>query len=412
MKPEKKAKNIKAKNEKIPKKKGNSKLIIGIIAVVLLAGIAYGVLSGGSSSKTKENEIKLPSYAYTNPITLKAYKYATEHPEILEQIPCYCGCGGHSGHRFLRDCYIHDDWTYDEHASFCDVCVGEAIKVQSYLAAGKTLKEARALIDEEFSKKGGERTNTLPVSDYYTPILSPKLSAAPVSTPKKIDLSGATLPDNFGSLVDGLKLTPAGATRAYFINNKMLTGTELEAQYVTGMSREDGFYGKKVIAMFSADFGPTSWLELHDLGYDNTKDASLRAHAEPGMKNIVYTRPMIYGHTQNVDNVMKLMTNPDSMATSYPAYKTLLDAVDYQNAGVAVVIAEITKFSDINYLSIRPVTGLVELVKAYNITDNKSIPAAFNKYNPEIKGNILIIKVTGDLTTVNKEKDNIEAEAR
>jgi len=116
------------------------------------------------NDKTLESKITLPSYAYTNSITLKAYQYATEHPDVLEQIPCYCGCGGHSGHRFLRDCFIKDDMTYDEHGSFCDICIGEAIKVQAYLASGKTLREARTLIDEEYSKIGGDRTNTPPVS--------------------------------------------------------------------------------------------------------------------------------------------------------------------------------------------------------------------------------------------------------
>ncbi len=35
---------------------------------------------------------KLPDYVYTNVMTMKAYKYATEHTEVLEQIPYYCGC--------------------------------------------------------------------------------------------------------------------------------------------------------------------------------------------------------------------------------------------------------------------------------------------------------------------------------
>src|SRR3989304_954244 len=207
MKPEKKGKNV-----KVAKKKGNSTLIIGVVVLILLAGVAYAFLNSGSTTKKPDSEIRLPSYAYTNPITLKGYRYATEHPDLLEQIPCYCGCGGHSGHRFLRDCYIKDDWTYEDHASYCDVCIGEAIKLQDYLASGKTLKEARALIDEEYTKKDGDRTNTPPVSDYYTAILTPKLSGipAPVSTPTKIDISGATLPDNFKSLSDGLKLVPPG----------------------------------------------------------------------------------------------------------------------------------------------------------------------------------------------------------
>jgi hypothetical protein len=414
MKPEKKAKNLKEKSKKVPKKKGNSTLIIGVVAVILLAGIAYAVLSGGSTSqKTTESNIKLPSYAYTNPLTLKAYRYATEHPEILEQIPCYCGCGGHSGHRFLRDCFIHDDRTYDDHASFCDVCIGEAIKVQDYLAQGKTLKEARALIDEEYSKKGGDRTDTPPVSDYYMPILSPIAAGTPTSAPpKRVDLSAYNLPDNFKNLADGLKLTPAGVNRAYFINTKMVVGTEMEPQYVEGSVEPDAFYGKKLIGMYSADFSPTSWIELHDLGYDSTKDTALVVRLEQGMKNIVYTRPLIYGHSQNVDNVLKLMKDPTSMSTSYSTYKPLLDAVDYQNAAYAQVIMQPGKFSDMSYLSLTPVNGKTEMVRAFNITDNKSIPAAFNKYAPQTKDNILIIKVTGALNTVHSEEDNIDAAAR
>jgi hypothetical protein len=417
MKPEKKGKTAKAKDEKIQKKKGNSTLIIGVVAVILIAGVAYALLSGGSTSTqntTSANQIKFPSFVYTNPLTLKAYTYATEHPDILEQIPCYCGCGGHSGHRFLRDCFVRDDWTYDNHASFCDTCVGEAIKVQEYLAQGKTLKEARALIDQEYgSLYPGQNTNTLPVTDGYIPILSPKTAGIPTAAPTQagLDLSKYSLPSNFKSIADGLNLTPAGANRSYFINTKMIAGTEMEAQFDSYVE-PDSFYGKKIIGMYSADFSPTSWIELHDLGYDSTKDTALRAHAEQGMENIIYTRPLIYGHTQNVDNVLKLIKDPKSMTTSYSTYKPLLDAVDYQNASYVLVITEPNKFSDINYMSMTPVSGKVELVKAFNITDNKSIPAGINTYNPQTSGNILIIKETGDLTTVQADNDNIDAVAR
>ncbi|MGB8215758.1 MAG: PCYCGC motif-containing (lipo)protein [Candidatus Methanoperedens sp.] len=417
MKPEKKAKTVKAKDEKIQKKKGNSTLIIGVVAIILIAGVAYALFSGGSTStKTTDNQIKFPSFVYTNPLTLKAYTYATEHPDLLEQIPCYCGCGGHSGHRFLRDCFIHDDWTYDEHASFCDVCVGEAIKVQDYLASGKTLAEARTLIDQEYAAKyPGQNTNTLPVRDGYIPILSPKTdgvpTAAPTTTPV-LDLSKYSLPSNFKSIADGLNLTPAGANSAYFINTKMIAGTDLEAKYLDTYVEPDSFYGKKLIGMYSADFNPSSWIELHDLGYDSTRDETLKPRVELGYENIVYTRPLIYGHTQNVDNVLKLIKDPMSMTTSYSTYKPLLDAVDYQNAAYSRVITEPFKFSDINYVSMTPVSGKVELVKAFNITDNKSIPAGFKTYNPQTEGNILIIKETGDLTKVQADNDNIDAVAR
>ncbi|MFZ3168969.1 MAG: hypothetical protein WA130_15250, partial [Candidatus Methanoperedens sp.] len=167
-----------------------------------------------------------------------------------------------------------------------------------------------------------------------------------------------------------------------------------------------------IIGMYSADFSPNSWIELHDLGYDSKNDASIKAKIQPEMKNIVITRPLIYGHSQNVDNVAKLMNEPNSMITSYSTYKPLLDAVDYQNAAYALVLSEKTNFSDMNYMSLTPTGGKVELVKAFSITNPKSIPAGLAKYNPETKGNVLVIKMMGDLSTVQAESDNIDAAAR
>ncbi|VVB85831.1 Protein of uncharacterised function with PCYCGC motif protein [uncultured archaeon] len=426
MKPEKKATNVKEKSKKVSKKKGNSTLIIGVVAVILLAGIGYTMLSGGGSSQnpTTTNQLKLPSFAYKDAMTLKGYTYATLHPDILEQIPCYCGCGGHGSvasngkpHRFLRDCYINDNWQYDDHASNCDTCLAIASKVQDYLAAGKTLKEARALIDQEYQGKYPDSmaTNTAPVSDNYIPILKPKTPGSPetvANTQPKVDLSGYSLPGNFNSLADGLNLTPAGVNRAYFVNTKMIVGTEMEDTLLSKYVRDDSFYNKTIIGMYSADFNPSSWIEIQDMGYDNTKDVTLKAHVEQGMKNIVYTRPLVYGHSQNVDNVLKLMSNPKSMQTSYQTYKPLLDAVDYKNAAYAQVITEPGKFSDISYTSWTPVNGQVELVKAFNVTDNKSVPAALDKYTPQTKGKVLVIKLTGDLTTIQKESDNIDTIAK
>ena len=166
----------KMKAKKMQKKKGSNTKFLVVIALVVLVGIAYAVNSGDSSGqgasgdvmtlaeariaideeyvkkglsptntgpvmdgytpilmpRLVDSNVKFPSYVLTGPHVQAAYKFATEHPEILEQIPCYCGCGG-SNHKFLRDCFIHDDGSYEEHASFCDICIGETNKVQKYL---------------------------------------------------------------------------------------------------------------------------------------------------------------------------------------------------------------------------------------------------------------------------------------
>jgi len=106
------------------------------------------------------------------------------------------------------------------------------------------------------------------------------------------------------------------------------------------------------------------------------------------------------------------MNDPESMNTSYSTYKPLLDSVDYKNATYALVIEGANKFSDINYLGITPTGGNLQLEKAYRITDKRSIPAGLSKYNPETKANVLVIKITGDLRTVQTESDNIDAVAK
>ena len=418
MKPEKKLENVKTRT-KIPKNKGkNYILIIGVAAIILIGAF---VLSSGGQQKTENTKTlmevralidsqyvnlgpgtdtppvkdnytpiltprkagKLPDFAVTNAMTLKAYTYATEHPEVLEQIPCYCGCGEHGSvasggkpHKFVRDCFISDNGTYDDHASFCDTCVGIAMKAESYFPNG------------------------IPI---------PASGLAQGAPSQTTDLSTLSLPDNFKSIADGLKLTPAGANRAYFVNTKILSGTEMEDKYLVDNVEPDSFYGKKIIGMFSADFSATSWIEIHDLGYDSRNDPLLKGKDQPGMKNIVNTRPLLYGHSQNVDNVLKLLSNPESMNTSYSTFKPLLSSVEYHNVAYALVLEEANKFSDINYLSITPKDGKLELVRAYRITDNKSIPAGFGKYNPETKDNILVIKITGNLQAVQTESANIDA---
>lgn len=165
------------KREKTRKTTKNSSKIIalaivGIFLIIGVSAIYVNFLQKGTVSTI----LKLPSYAYTNPVVLKAYKYAATHPDILEQISCYCGCGSHSGHRFLRDCFLDDNRNYDSHASFCDVCIGEANKVQYYLSQGLTIREVRAEIDKEYGAKGGG-TNTPQVSDDYKPILTPLVAS-------------------------------------------------------------------------------------------------------------------------------------------------------------------------------------------------------------------------------------------
>ncbi len=225
--------------------------------------------------------------------------------------------------------------------------------------------------------------------------LSGSLSSKSIQA--EIGASGDILPGNFNSLSDGLNLTPAGATSAYFVNIKIAVGTELENFLTEHFIQPDSFYGKKITGMYHADYlTPSLLFELHDQGYDNTNDTTVKEHVDQGMKSVVYTRPLIYGHRWSVDKVLELMSNPESMP--YQTYEPLLDAVDYKNAAYAEVNNNPEKF--LSYISLTPIGGDVELLKAFDVVDYKSIPTVLEKYNPQMKSNRLIIKVIGNLTTL------------
>ena len=42
---------------------------------------------------------------FSNPEVARSYQVAKDIPEVLEHMPCYCGCYGSSGHRNNLDCY-------------------------------------------------------------------------------------------------------------------------------------------------------------------------------------------------------------------------------------------------------------------------------------------------------------------
>ncbi len=48
-----------------------------------------------------------PVFYEASPEAQEAYRYAVQHPEVLQYFPCYCGCG-EWGHRSVLDCSIRE----------------------------------------------------------------------------------------------------------------------------------------------------------------------------------------------------------------------------------------------------------------------------------------------------------------
>jgi len=177
MKPEDSIESPNVSENKNPSKVSKT-VIVGIIIIVIIGGgLVYSLISnnvsGKKSNKTVDvdpqqyliNELLIsssfsgfPDYAYTSDKTHAGYLVATKIPDVLEKIPCYCSCGA-IGHKSLSDCFITANEGFADHASYCDLCVEEALDVYSMQKDGLSLVEIRSKIDEKYSKYG-EPTDT------------------------------------------------------------------------------------------------------------------------------------------------------------------------------------------------------------------------------------------------------------
>ncbi|MEE8358532.1 MAG: PCYCGC motif-containing (lipo)protein [Candidatus Hydrothermarchaeales archaeon] len=156
--------------------------IVGLIVILIIGGgLVYSSITnrgeGKKSSKTADvdpqqyliNELLIsssfsgfPDYAFTSEKTQAGYLVATRIPDALERIPCYCSCGA-IGHKSLKDCFTKDDGGFADHASYCDLCVEEALDVYGMQKDGLPIGEIRSRIDEKYSRYG-EPTDTPPIS--------------------------------------------------------------------------------------------------------------------------------------------------------------------------------------------------------------------------------------------------------
>jgi hypothetical protein len=76
------------------------------LAIGLIALASLPACSSGESTKLQMMPLEqLPAEVQSAPVTVQqAYQFAAANPDVMQQIPCYCGCGdiGHTQLRLLR----------------------------------------------------------------------------------------------------------------------------------------------------------------------------------------------------------------------------------------------------------------------------------------------------------------------
>ena len=163
-------------------------------AVIVLAVVAFLGLNGGSEAPaTPEGEIASasdeppepppappapppsertptpPGDAAMPPLQLQAnliprdpalirevYLFAARHPEVLEYVPCFCGCETR-GHKRNSDCFVRErnaDGTvraWEEHGMACIACVDVGRTAMQMYASGARVTDIRAEIERQYA---------------------------------------------------------------------------------------------------------------------------------------------------------------------------------------------------------------------------------------------------------------------
>jgi len=133
-------------------------LLIPIPGLLLLAFLA-GCAGQAQSHLTLMPLDQMPPEVRSAPATVQqAYRFAAANPEVMQQIPCYCGCGS-LGHTSNYSCYVTSvdatgAITYDHHALGCSLCVDITQVATRLLDQGKSPTEIKAYVDATYSKYG------------------------------------------------------------------------------------------------------------------------------------------------------------------------------------------------------------------------------------------------------------------
>lgn len=134
-------------------------LFLFIIVVLLSTTISACSAQSQSNNLDMMSMDQMPAQVQSAPVTVQtAYQFAAANPTVMKNIPCYCGCGN-IGHTSNYSCYVSNvddkgNFTFDNHALGCSICVDITQDVMRLLKDGKSPQEARAYIDATYSKYG------------------------------------------------------------------------------------------------------------------------------------------------------------------------------------------------------------------------------------------------------------------
>jgi hypothetical protein len=133
-----------------------------VLLFILLAPFATGCSEQAGASTEHAYRLaplhEMPPEVQKAPHTVReAYQFAVSNPEVVQALPCYCGCGP-MGHISNESCYIQErreqTILFDNHALGCQICVDITQDAMRLLDNGKSIPEIYEYVDATYSRFG------------------------------------------------------------------------------------------------------------------------------------------------------------------------------------------------------------------------------------------------------------------
>jgi hypothetical protein len=143
----------------IDHKKRTFMLSLIILILFVTAGCGGSDPQSNGSNLQMASMADMPADVRAAPVTVQqAYQFAAANPDVMRQIPCYCGCA-EMGHTSNYECYVagvNEDGLidYDTHALGCSICVDITQDTMRLLKEGKTVQQIKAYVDQTYAQYG------------------------------------------------------------------------------------------------------------------------------------------------------------------------------------------------------------------------------------------------------------------
>jgi hypothetical protein len=137
------------------------------------ASTAAGQNFGTAPAKTGHPETQplpelfLDQFSSARPVdqVRAVYEFSAEHPEVLQYVPCFCGCEarGHSGN---DDCFVQARdadgrvLAWEPHGMACAVCIDVGADASRMYASGASVTQIRDAIETKYRPLAASMTPT------------------------------------------------------------------------------------------------------------------------------------------------------------------------------------------------------------------------------------------------------------